>query len=703
MAATSAPDPHDDPHRWLEEVDSSAVLDWVGARSGRTEARLGAVPGHEARHAAVREALEAPDRIPLVGQVGDHLYGFWTDGEHPRGVWRRTTWESYRTEEPQWEVLVDVDALARHEDVPWVWQGASVLRPAHDRALVHLSRGGADAGTTRELDLTTLEWVAGPEGFAKPEAKGRLVWRDRDHVYLTSAADPTGATRSGYPRTARLWRRGTPVEEATVLHTLDEGDLGLFVDHDQRTGRTLLRRALAFYAEQTLVLSDEGLVAVPVPESAESSAHGDLLAVRLREPWTSTAPGGETASWEAGSLLVARLDEVLAGTAEWTALFVPDERSSLVDITWTAGHVVTTTLVDVRHTVQVHSLAADGSWGSRDLTDALGLGMRTVSISAVDDHDGDDLWVVTTGFLEPMELSVARLGGPQNADADADVVLESLKTAPERFDASGLAVSQHRATSADGTAVPYWQVGPAQLPLDGSTPTVLHGYGGFEQALTPAYDPIVGRCWLTHGFVHVVAGIRGGGEFGPRWHRAALGPERHRAYEDFAAVARDLVARGVTSVGHLGCTGRSNGGLLVGNMLTGYPEDFGAIVCQVPLLDMERYHLLLAGASWMAEYGDPDDPEQWAWLRTYSPYHRFDPQRPTPPVYLATSTRDDRVHPGHARKMAALLEEHGRDVTYWENTEGGHGGASTADQWATWHALAWTFLHERLAGDRASR
>jgi prolyl oligopeptidase len=475
-----------------------------------------------------------------------------------------------------------------------------------------------------------------------------------------------------------------------VVHTVEESDLGLFVDHDQDTGLTLLRRAIAFYAEETVVLTDAGPVSLPVPPSADVSVHEEHVAVRLREDWTTAGGDGGTVSWTQGSLLVARLADLLAGSPDWAAVFVPDDRSALVDLTWTASHLVTTALVDVRHTVQVHSPAPDGTWTSQDLTATLDVGLRTVSVSAVDAHGSDDLWLVTTGFLEPMELSVAHLGGP--------ITVETLKRAPARFDATGLEVSQHWAVSADGTRVPYWQVAPRDLPLDGTTPTVLHGYGGFEHALTPAYDPIVGRAWLAHGHVHVVAGIRGGGEFGPRWHRAALGAERHRAYEDFVAVARDLVARSVTSVERLGCTGRSNGGLLVGNMLTGYPEDFGAVVCQVPLLDMQRYHLLLAGASWMAEYGDPEDEEQWAWLRTYSPYQRFDPSRPTPPVYLATSTRDDRVHPGHARTMAALLEEHGRDVTYWENTEGGHGGASTAEQWATWHALAWAFLHERLAG-----
>ncbi|WP_237770196.1 S9 family peptidase [Ornithinimicrobium sp. CNJ-824] len=522
--APTTPDPTgQDPHRWLEEVESPEAMAWVASRSTAAEDCLRAHPLYASLHAGLQQALEAPDRIPLVGQVGAHLYGFWTDADHPRGVWRRTTWESYRTPDPEWEVLLDVDALAREEDVPWAWQGASVLRPTHDRALVHLSRGGSDAGTTRELDLTTLQWVPAPEGFTKGEAKGRLAWRDRDHVYLTTAADPTGATRSGYPRTVRLWERGTPVEQAQVVHTVGEDDLGLFVEHDQELGRTLLRRAVAFYASETMVLTDHGPVTLPVPTSADVSVHQDHVALRLREDWT---PADGAGTWTQGSLLVAPLDDVLRGDADWSAVFVPDERSALVDLTWTASHLVTTALVDVRHTVQVHSPAPDGAWTAEDLTGALDVDLRTVSVSAVEAHRSEDLWVVTTGFLEPMELSVAHLGAGGHG-----TVLETLKAAPARFDATGLEVSQHWASSADGTRVPYWQVGPADLPLDGTTPTVLHGYGGFEHALTPAYDPVVGRAWLASGHVHVVAGIRGGGEFGPRWHRAALGPERHRAYE----------------------------------------------------------------------------------------------------------------------------------------------------------------------------
>ena len=685
-----------DPWTWLEDVEGEQAMAWVTQRSAQAESAL-----HTERFQTIstdiRDALEASDRIPLVSQAGDHLYGFWTDAEHPRGIWRRTSWESYRSEEPDWEVLLDVDALCEAEGEPWVWQGAQLLRPGLDRALVHLSRGGSDAGTTRELDLRTGDFIPAPEGFVKSEAKGRLVWRDADHVYLFSAADATGATRSGYPRTVRLWRRGTPIEEAPVVHSLPEDDMGLFAYHDQRSGRTELVRALAFYRDELLLADGQGWTALPVPESADASIspNGEYVALRLRHSWRPEhgrehgrehGHASEQVEYAAGSLVVAPLAEVRSGQAEWTPVFTPDERSALVDLTWTAHHLVTTVLVDVRHTVHLHTPDADGSWTSRDLTGGLDVGLRTVSVAAVDGHESDDLWLVTTGYLEPMALSVARIG--------EQVEVELLKSAPARFDATGVQVTQHWATSADGTGVPYWQVGPAEL--DGPVPTVLHGYGGFEQPLTPAYDPIVGRSWLAYGRVHVVAGIRGGGEFGPRWHQAALGPERHRAYEDFVAVARDLVARGVTTVPQLGCTGRSNGGLLVGNMITGYPEDFGAVVCQVPLLDMQRYHLLLAGASWMAEDGDPDDPEAWEWLQTYSPYHRFDPSRPTPAVYLATSTRDDRVHPGHARKMAALLGEHDRDVTYWENTEGGHGGASTPEQWATWHALAWEFLHQRL-------
>lgn len=676
-----------DPHAWLEDVDGPEAMSWVTARSTEAEDDLRSEDIFEELRSGIQDALQADDRIPMVAQVGDHLYNLWTDAAHPRGLWRRTTWESYRSDDPRWEVLLDVDALGQAEDEQWVWHGARILRPDHDRALVTLSRGGSDADVTRELDLTTGEFVT--DGFVRPEAKGGLAWIDRDTVFAFTDVGEGSMTRSGYPRTVRRWSRGSRLADAPQVYAGAPDDLLVNATHDATEGypRDVVHQALAFYLGRTYLLDGHDLVLVDVPESAEVSLHRQWLAISLRHDWT---PGDDVSTVHpAGSLLVVELDRFLAGERDLTALFTPDGHSSLADWTWTRSHLVLTVLRDVRHEVTVCTPGSHG-WSQVPL-DTQAPDLATVSVAAVDDEHQDDLWLVTTTWTRPMTLSVARLG-PDPARATVEV----LKQAPDRFDASGLSVTQHWATSADGTRVPYFQVGPADLPLDGTTPTVLHGYGGFEVPLTPAYDPIVGRAWLAHGGVYVVAGIRGGGEFGPSWHQAALQHQRHRAYEDFVAVARDLVARGVTSVPHLGCTGRSNGGLLVGNMLTGHPEDFGAVVCQVPLLDMRRYTHLLAGASWMAEYGDPDDPDDWEHLRTFSPYHRFDPDRPTPPTYLATSTRDDRVHPAHARKMAALLAAAGRDVTYWEQSEGGHGGASTAEQWSLWHALPWTFLHRHL-------
>ncbi len=701
----------DDAHGWLEDIDGAEAMAWVQARSTEAELDLGAAPVFEELRDGIQEALEAQDRIPLVAQAGEHLYGFWTDQTHPRGLWRRTTWESYRAAQTAWEVLLDLDALGAAEGETWVWHGARILRPDHDRALVALSRGGSDADVTREFDLTTREFVAtgrdGAGGFVREESKGSLAWVDRDTVFAMTEVGPGSMTRSGYPRTVRRWSRGTPLAQAPQVYAGDTEDLLVSAWHDPTTGfeRDVVQHAHAFYRSGTLLLAtdaDERPTPVEVPESAEVDLHRQWLTVHLRHDWEASATPGdddatgdhdgrERTTYPAGSVLVIEVDRFLAGDRDLTAVFTPDAHTSLAGWTWTRHHLVLTVLRDVRHEVRVCRPGTGTAGWSREVLDTGAPDLATVSVSAVEEETSDDLWLVSTSWTSPMTLSVAHLDVEPGGAS-----VEVLKTAPERFDASGLQVSQHWAASLDGTSVPYFQVGPADLVADGSTPTVLHGYGGFEIPLTPAYDPIVGRAWLARGGVYVVAGIRGGGEFGPGWHQRALREHRHRAYEDFVAVARDLVERGVTSVPHLGCTGRSNGGLLVGNMLTGYPEDFGAVVCQVPLLDMQRYTHLLAGASWAAEYGDPDDPDDWAFVQTFSPYHRFDPARPSPPTYLATSTKDDRVHPGHARKMAALLRDAGRDVTYWEQTEGGHGGASTARQWATWHALAWTFLHRHL-------
>ncbi|GHG56875.1 prolyl oligopeptidase [Flavimobilis marinus] len=673
-----------DPFLWLEEVEGTAALEWVTARNA--EARAALVDDAFVRtQTAVRDVLDSQDKIAHVRQVGDFLYNLWQDAEHPRGLWRRTTWEQYERDEPVWEILLDVDALGAAEGVNWVWHGANILRPGHDRALVRLSRGGADADVTRELDLTTKEFLSeADDAFVRAESKGALAWIDRDTVFAFTDFGPGSMTPSGYPRTVRRWHRGTPLADAPLVYEGSDTDMYISAFHDPTPGfeRDFVSRTIAFYADELSLLEPDGsLTLIDVPESAEASVHREWLLVRLRDDWTvgvHTHPSG--------SLLVTELDAFLAGERNLRPVFTPSATTSLLDATWTRHHLVLTVLDDVRHRVEV---LTPGDWGT---TSVRGLPQdATLEVRAVDADANDDLWVVATGYLTPTTLLLA------SAAPDAPAA-RTLKSLPAMFDAAGHEVTQRFATSLDGTRVPYFLVRPVDAP--GPVPTYLSAYGGFEIALTPAYSATLGRGWLERGGAYVVANIRGGGEYGPAWHRAALKQHRHRAYEDLAAVARDLVDTGVTTQAQLAVQGRSNGGLLTGNMLTQYPELFGAVVIGVPLLDMRRFSVLLAGASWMAEYGDPDDPAQWEFIRTFSPYHLVDAARPYPPVLVTTSTRDDRVHPGHARKMAALLSDAGHDVTYFENLEGGHAGAADNDQAAFMATIAYEFCWRVLTGTR---
>ncbi|MBI9116064.1 prolyl oligopeptidase family serine peptidase [Sanguibacter suaedae] len=692
--ATGRPAPHDvdDPYLWLEEVDGDDALAWVRARNAETTATLGTSRGFAGTRDEIREVLDSDAKIPDVSKAGPYLYNFWKDAEHPRGIWRRTTPEEYRTESPAWETVLDVDALGAAEGEAWVWHGASILRPGCRRALVDLSRGGADADVTRELDLETLEIVA-PEdgGFVRPESKGGAGWIDEDTVYVYTDFGPGTLTTAGYPRIVKEWRRGTPLEEATVVYegTAEDMYVHAFRSHTPGYERDFVARSLAFYSSELYVRDGDDLVLVDVPRSAEVGVKRDHMVIELRDDWEVD---GHT--YPAGALLGTPFDAYLEGQRDLAVLFEPTPTTSLAGTTWTRHHLVLTLLDDVTNRLEVLTPPADpasGGWARRPLP--AGPEVGTVSVRAVDGDESDDLWLVTTSYLSPTTLSLAHLGD----GSEPDPAPEPLKSTPEFFPTDGLVAEQHFATSADGTRVPYFLVRAEGAPLDGTTPTLLYGYGGFEISLTPAYSGGMGRAWLARGGAYAVANIRGGGEYGPRWHQLALKENRYRAYEDFEAVARDLVARGVTAPARLGIQGGSNGGLLTGNMLVRTPELFGAVVIQVPLLDMRRYTRLLAGASWAAEYGDPDDPAQWEHVRTFSPYHLVDPDRMYPPVLLTTSTRDDRVHPGHARKMAARLLAAGKDVTYYENIEGGHGGAADNEQAAFMSALAYRFLWERLA------
>ncbi|MDH4571562.1 prolyl oligopeptidase family serine peptidase [Salinicola acroporae] len=696
--------PGEDPYRWLEAVDSPEALAWVEAQNQRTLARFEDAE-FDALQTGLRQILDADDRIPFVVKRGEHYYNFWQDAEHPRGLWRRTTWASYRQSRPAWEVLIDVDALNAAEGENWVWHGASCLEPKTpdapwERALVSLSRGGADADVTREFDLIDKRWVGrddhGEAGFERPEAKGGMSWIDRDTVFVYTDFGADSLTSSGYPRCVKRWRRGEPLSAAETLFEADRQDLMALAFHDSTRGfeRDFIHHALAFYEQRLIELMPDGeTFPIEVPLSAQAVVHREWLLVHLRDDWRLEE---NDRNFQSGALLAIDYDAFKRGGRDFTTLFTPDAHRSLEGFEWTRHYLVLDILEDVKHRLQVLTPGQGDDWSPRPLVGLPATG--EIGVAAVDDEESDEVFLIVTDYLTPTSLLKMDLAQTQAARPESDA--ETIKRAPSFFEADGMQVTQRFATSLDGTSIPYFLVLPADVEQErpnAPLPTLLYGYGGFEISLTPHYIAGAGRSWLSRGGAYVVANIRGGGEYGPRWHRAALKGERHKAFEDFAAVAEDLVATGITTPRQLGIQGGSNGGLLVGNMITRYPDHFAAAVCEVPLLDMQRYHQLLAGASWMAEYGDPDSDDWEGFLKDYSPYHNLREGVGYPSVLFTTSTRDDRVHPGHARKMMARMEAmNAGDVHYYENTEGGHGGAADNAQRAKLSALAWRFLWDRL-------
>ncbi|WP_319453414.1 MULTISPECIES: prolyl oligopeptidase family serine peptidase [unclassified Mycobacterium] len=663
----------DDPKLWLEDVTGEDALDWVRRHNEPTVATFSG-ERFERMRAEALEVLDTDTRIPYTRRRGDHLYNYWKDAEHPKGLWRRTTLESYRTDNPDWDVVLDLDALAAAEGENWVWGGADVIYPERTRAMVTLSRGGADAAVLREFDMITRQFVDG--GFQLPEAKSSTSWEDEDTLLVCTDFGDGSMTESGYPRIAKRWRRGQPLDAAETIFTAEPTDVRVIAGVDRTPGYEHFRlgRWTDFYHRTRYEVRDGELIHIEVPSDASISLHREWMLIELRTDWTV----GDT-TYAAGALLATTFEDFLSGGRELHVVFEPDPHTCLNHYGWTLSKLVVVTLRDV--STEVH-IVTPGTWQSepaRDIPPA-----ATTVVVDVDD-EGDEVFYDSSGFTNPSRLLYGTAGGE----------LTQLKSAQEFFDSEGIDVAQHFATSADGTAIPYFVVGRSRD--NGPGPTLLYGYGGFQNSMTPGYGGVVGSLWLARGGTYVLANIRGGGEYGPTWHTQTLREGRHLVYEDFAAVASDLVDRGITTVDRLGAMGGSNGGLLMGVMLTKYPELFGALVCSVPLLDMRRFHLLLAGASWVAEYGNPDDPDDWEFISKYSPYQNISAEKRYPPVLFTTSTRDDRVHPGHARKMAAALEELGHRVYYYENIEGGHGGAADNSQAAFKAALTYEFLWRMLA------
>jgi prolyl oligopeptidase len=666
----------DDPNLWLEEVDGKKALEWVKERSAKDTAELEAVPVFEPIHARLLEIYNDRARIPGVSFEGGWLYNFWQDPEHVRGVWRRTFLDEYLKDSPSWDVVLDLDALAKAEGENWVWQGADFLQPAGRLCLVTLSRGGGDAAVVREFDTVAKAFVEG--GFALPEAKSQASWKDEDTLWVGTDFGPGSLTDSGYPRLVKMWRRGTPLASAVTVFEGEQTDVSVsgYTAVTPEGTYDIINRTPEFFRGLAYLRLDGHLVRIDIPADAEFQGFfkGQML-VSLRTDWTV---GGHT--WPQDALLAIGVEDFLAGDREFTQLFTPGERVSLGGVSTTRNHLLLSTLDNVSSRLYRLTLS-EGKWLREEIA-LPGLGTGGPGATS-DDHD--TFFVSYNDFLTPSSQYLAEPGQ----------ALRRVKTMPTHFDATGMKVEQYEATSKDGTKIPYFIFMPKDYTANGANPTVLYGYGGFEVSMRPGYSGTTGDAWVGRGGVYVLANIRGGGEFGPRWHQAAVQENHQNSFDDFIAVAEDLIARKVTSPAHLGIMGGSNGGLLVGATFTQRPELFNAVVCQVPLLDMKRYNKLLAGASWMAEYGNPDTAD-WDFMQKWSPYQNLDKSKTYPKVFFNTSTRDDRVHPGHARKMVKRMTDMGKPVYYYENTEGGHGAAANLNQRAYMWALTYSYLWKML-------
>jgi prolyl oligopeptidase len=671
--------PDDDPYLWLEEIDGEPALAWVETQNAATLARFG-----DARFATDREALAAifdrPDNIPLIARRGSRVFNFWKDTEHPRGLWRATTLESFRTERPDWEILLDLDALAAKEGEDWTWSGASTIPISHERAILMLSRGGADAVVLREFDLASRAFVAG--GYTLPEAKGGAAWLDRDALLLSSALGEGMATSSGYARTVRLWRRGSDPLTAPVIFETAADHMGVSADVDREAEdeRVWFAERLGFF-DATVWIGDRTgrKTRIDLPTDAPVEWHRGWLAVKRRSPWTIA---GETHPPD--TVLGMSFAAFLAGDRRFTKLFEPAERRALQGFFWSGGRLVLSILDDLRPVFEALT-PSDAGWSRQRVTGLPDIGVANIwPLDVRAEESNGDLLASAQDPLTPPSLFLVR---PAAAP-------ELLKRAPQVFDPAGLVVTRHEAISEDGTRIPYVQVGPPGET--GEAPVHLSGYGGFGISQLPYYNSALGKLWLEQGGTSVVANIRGGGEFGTTWHEAGRRAGKRLSHDDFAAVTADLVRRGVTRPGRIAAEGGSNGGILITNMLTRYPERFGALFCTIPLIDMRRYAKLHAGASWIAEYGDPDNPEDWAFLKEISAYHTAVPGRPYPPILIATSRRDDRVHPGHARKMAAKLQAMGYEACFYEPAAGGHGYGKDNKERASFTALGYNFLRRAI-------
>ncbi len=662
---TSSSDPNDT-YAWLEDVHGEKQLAWVKEQNAKSLGPLKADPRYQKNYDSILEVLDATDRIPMGSLRHGFVYNFWQDAKNPKGIWRRTPIADYQNPAPNWELLLDVDALAKTEKENWVFKG-SECSPGETRCLIRLSRGGGDAVAIREYDLKAKNLAN--DGFVLPEAKSDTAYLDDDTVLFATAKD--GETTSGYARIVKLWRRGQALASAKTLYEGETSDVASApaTFHTKQGNTGLVVRAVSFFESDYFVLEKDGVRKLAMPRSADVKGffNGAWIAT-LRQPFES-----DGASLPKGALVAFR------DNAKPQVIFAPTQRQSIESV-GTGRDKIYAAITD-NVIGSVHVFTADGdNWRDKVLNLP---GQGSADIVSANDF-GPEAMFSFQNYVTPTTLYF-------DGGNDAPKAIKSL---PARFDASGLVTEQFQATSKDGTKIPYFVTRPKNL--NGPAPTVLYGYGGFEISLTPGYSANFGRLWLTHGGIYVVANIRGGGEFGPAWHDAALKTNRQRAYDDFEAVAADLARRGLTTPKQLGIMGGSNGGLLVSTVMVQRPELFGAVVCQVPLIDMIAFTHIGAGASWIGEYGDPAIPAERDYILTYSPYQNVKAGGKYPPVFFVTATSDDRVSPVHARKMAAKMMAQGHEVLFYENTDGGHAAAADHRQSAEMWGLSFVYLAQKL-------
>jgi prolyl oligopeptidase len=667
---------------FYEEVEGEQAMAKVNAWNERSLAKLMGDPRFDKFKSAALDIVNAKDRIAYGSYSAGAVYNFWQDETNVRGVLRRTSLEQYKTDDPQWEVLLDIDALNKKEETNWVYKGSSCLEPELTRCMVSLSNGGKDAVELREWDHDQKAFIE--NGFYIPEAKGSASWVDKDTLIVSTDWGEGSLTESGYPRISKLWKRGKALEEATVMFEGETTDVaaGAFRFEIAEDSYIMMGyRSTSFYDREYFWLKDGESIRLPLPtKSSPQGVFSGQMVVNLQEDWAIN----DTQTYESGTLVSFDFmqwmkDQTIANAQQ---VYAPDEISTVRYMTNTKSKVLISVLENVVGKIYTMDYK-DGKW-EKEALEIPGTG--TLNISSVSDQS-DIIFVNQNTFLQPNTQMLVNVVSKE---------VEPLKQSPTRFNADDLIVEQKHAESADGTKVPYFVVRKKETVMDGSTPTLLYAYGGFQVSMTPRYSGITGKLWLENGGAYVLANIRGGGEFGPKWHQAGLKTNRQVIYDDMAAVAEDLIESKLTSSKRLGIMGGSNGGLLMGVMYNQRPDLFNAVVCQVPLLDMLRYHKLLAGASWVGEYGSPDIPEERAFLEKISPVHNVKASGEYPPIFFVTSTKDDRVHPGHARKMAHVLEELGHSFEYYENIDGGHSAAADLQETAKRSALEYTFLAQQL-------